>query len=112
MAYSLALGGHKSRITQCAFNPQVNGAVVSIAKYVLTIRLNCSGGDCRLWDVCKEKEVRSISLASTACQTTQWHPSGNAFCAGFHSRLYQVVDPRSGSSVCEWVVGVRVGDDS
>lgn len=38
MAYSLALGGHKSRITQCAFNPQVNGAVVSIAKYVLTIR--------------------------------------------------------------------------
>ena len=41
----------------------------------------------------------------------QWHPSGNMFCAGFRSCLYQVVDPRSGDSVCEWIVGIGVGVD-
>lgn len=42
----------------------------------------------------------------------QWHPNGDLLCAGFRSRLYQVIDPRSQSNVCEWIVGPQRSSDA
>lgn len=64
-----------------------------------------------MWDVNQGSDVRSIRLLSSVCQAMQWHPNGDLLCAGFRSRLYQVIDPRSQSNVCEWIVGPRRGGD-
>lgn len=44
------------------------------------------------------------TLKSRQASTLKWHAYGDVFCVGCKTRLYQIIDPRSQESVCEWIV--------
>ena len=70
------------------------------------MEMTTRGGQVKVWDVNSVNESQfTTKLYSDKVSSLQWHPSGELLCCGLQSSLYQVIDPRLATSVCEWIVG-------